>query len=175
MALSISPLASSKAFLQSIMPCPDIFRNFTTIDAEISAILSTPVLLFAGCQRLRTCPSRWSRSFAGVPVRGNRSSDHVAVLVGPDGVAAWSTWWPELAVLPASSPGGEELLAAGAALRDAGDELSRSVKGTLRLQSARPVYGTRGPGSTLLVPAWEFRDATGAGVVVDALTGDLLL
>jgi len=27
------------------MPCPDIFRNFITVEAEISAISPTPVLL----------------------------------------------------------------------------------------------------------------------------------
>jgi hypothetical protein len=30
--------------LQSIMPCPDIFRNFITVAAAISAMSSTPVL-----------------------------------------------------------------------------------------------------------------------------------
>jgi hypothetical protein len=42
MALSISPLASCKAFLQSIMPWPDIFRSFTTVAADISTISPTP-------------------------------------------------------------------------------------------------------------------------------------
>jgi hypothetical protein len=49
------------------------------------------------------------------------------------------------------------------------------VKGELRLEAAQPVYGTRGPGSAVLVPAWRYTGRNGAGVVVDALTGEILL
>jgi hypothetical protein len=117
---------------------------------------------------------RWSRALAGAPVRGNRVADHVAVLVGPGGVVAWSRWWPAIGRAPASLSSEETWLAAGEALRRAAGEVAASLKGELRLEAVRAVYGTVGPAGGLLVPAWEFTDADGAAVVVDVRTGRLV-
>jgi hypothetical protein len=97
------------------------------------------------------------------------------VLVGPSGPAAWSSWWPELELAAASAPSPALLLDASATLRAAADQLAQAVKGELRLDAARPVYGTRGPGSAALVPAWQYTGRDGASVVVDAVTGEILL
>jgi hypothetical protein len=96
------------------------------------------------------------------------------VLVGPSGPAAWSSWWPELEIAAASAPSPALLLDASAALRTAADQLAQAVKGELRLDAVRPVYGTRGPGSNTLVPAWQYTGRNGASVVLDALTGAIL-
>ncbi|MBI5487791.1 MAG: hypothetical protein HY905_10705 [Deltaproteobacteria bacterium] len=117
---------------------------------------------------------RWSRELDGVPIRGNGVADHLAVLVGPSGALATSSWWPALDVAPASPPPSDVLLDSSSALRAASAGLSRVVKGDLRLVSARPVWGTIGPGGYELVPAWEFTGTTGSAVVIDALTGKLL-
>ena len=117
---------------------------------------------------------RWSREVDGLPVRGNGVADHIAVLVGPAGVAATSWWWPTIDTAPASPPPADAMLDSSAALRSASDGLARVVKGELRLVSARPVWGTTGPGSSELVPAWEYAGTSGSAVVVDALSGRVL-
>ncbi|MBN1774074.1 MAG: hypothetical protein JXB32_22635 [Deltaproteobacteria bacterium] len=114
---------------------------------------------------------RWTRELDGVPLRGNGVADHLAVLVGPAGTVAWSSWWPARTDVPASVAGADLLLDAAAALRAAATELSAGVKGELRLRTARPVLGTAGPGRGAAVPAWEYDDGRGTAVVVDALTG----
>ena len=120
---------------------------------------------------------RWSRSIEGLPVRGNRIADHISVLVGPDGIAAWSRFWPDLESVPASMDWGAELLSVRDATVLAADEIARSAKGELRLLSARLVYGTVGPNhrQLTLVPAYELESADGSRVVIDALTGRPLL
>lgn len=117
---------------------------------------------------------RWTRVFGGVPLRGNGMADHLAVLVGPSGAVAWSSWWPERSDAPASVAGAALLLDAAAALRAAAGEIAARVKGELRLRAARPVLGTAGPGRGPAVPAWEYDDGRGTTVVVDALTGRVL-
>jgi hypothetical protein len=117
---------------------------------------------------------RWTREADGVPVRGNGVADHVAVLVGPAGAVAWSSWWPDRFEAPASAPSATLLLDAASALRAAAPELARALKGPLRLRAVRPVLGTRGPGDDLAVPAWEFGDGRGSTVVIDALAGRVL-
>ncbi|MBI5499514.1 MAG: hypothetical protein HY907_04690 [Deltaproteobacteria bacterium] len=117
---------------------------------------------------------RWSRELDGVPVRGNGVADHLVVLVGPTGALAASAWWPALDVAPASPPSADVLLDSTSALRAASAELSRVVKGELRLVSARPVWGTTGPGGYELLPAWEFTGTTGSAIVIDAVSGRVL-
>jgi hypothetical protein len=117
---------------------------------------------------------RWSRVWGELPLTGNGVSDYVSVLVGPGGVAAWSRWWPELEALPASAPAAADCLDAGTALRMAAEEIAEAVKGGLQLRRARPVLATPGPDGGPLVAGWEFVDASGVGVVVDAGTGHLL-
>ncbi|NMC70520.1 MAG: hypothetical protein GYA57_10710, partial [Myxococcales bacterium] len=104
----------------------------------------------------------------------NGMADHLAVLVGPSGAVAWSSWWPERSDAPASVAGAALLLDAAAALRAAAGEIAARVKGELRLRAARPVLGTAGPGRGPAVPAWEYDDGRGTTVVVDALTGRVL-
>lgn len=118
---------------------------------------------------------RWSRQVAGLPVRGNRTADHVSVLVGPDGVAGWSRYWPELEQVPATVYWGE-LLTVGEATRLAADDIARSAKGEIDLVDARIVYGTLGPNSRqpMLVPAYELESLDGSRIVIDAFTGRLL-
>ncbi|MBN1945972.1 MAG: hypothetical protein JW797_09870 [Bradymonadales bacterium] len=118
----------------------------------------------------------WSRQLNGLPVRGNRVADHVRLLVGPAGVAAWSVYWPELASVPSSVDWEQRLLPVGRAVELAADAISQACKGEVRLIGARPVYGTLGPGSrqSTLVPAYALETSDGAWLVVDALSGRLL-
>jgi hypothetical protein len=114
---------------------------------------------------------RWSRQHGGLPVAGNGRADHVAVLVGADGIVSWSRYWPE----PGPRLGtGSTLLDSAQALRRAASSIGARAKGDVRLLSVRPVLGTGGPGSGMLVPAWAYADDTGAAVVVDARTGGYL-
>ena len=70
-----------------------------------------------------------------------------------------------------------EILTIAEATRLAADEISRAVKGELRLVNARLVYGTTGPDSkrSELVPAYELEGDDGTRVIVDAFTGQPLL
>ncbi|MBI5486840.1 MAG: hypothetical protein HY905_05880 [Deltaproteobacteria bacterium] len=117
---------------------------------------------------------RWSRTIDGLPVRGNGVADHFAVLVAPSGAIAVSSWWPSVVAAPMSAPPSSLFLDSASALRLAAADLSRAVKGELRLRSVRAVWGTPGPGSLALVPAWEFADSSGSALVVDAVTGEVL-
>ena len=115
---------------------------------------------------------RFGRSLEGLPVRGNGVADHIAVLVGSDGVVAWSRSWPEIVVDDASAAQ-PMFMTIGEATSLAADEISRAAKGELVLLSARVVWGVSGScdGSCDLVPAYALEGADGTPVVVDALTG----
>lgn len=123
---------------------------------------------------------RWRRQIGSWPVRGNRVTDHIAVLVSAAGAVAWSRFWPEVTV-EREDEGADgwdhELLNLGEAVTRAADAVDRSVKGELNLRSARAVLGTLGAGRGVrrLVPAWELESDDGATVVIDALTGRPLL
>jgi len=120
---------------------------------------------------------RFTREIDGLRVRGNLVEDHMVVLVGPGGVNAYSSYWPEILVED-RAPSAPPLLTVGLATTLAADEISRSLKGgELRVIEAVPVYGTLGvrDGTGILVPAYELRGQDGAAVVIDAQTGSLLL
>jgi hypothetical protein len=121
---------------------------------------------------------RFGRQLNGVPLRGNLVADHITVLIGAEGVVAWTRYWPELGVEEGENRRDwpTDLLSVGEAVSLAADGIARSVKGELRLVSARQVYGTRGPsaGSLPLVPAYELQGDDGTRIVVDALTGRVM-
>lgn len=116
---------------------------------------------------------RYARMLDGLPIRGNRTADHLILLVGPQGVVAWSRYWPALDVAPALTADAGTILSVGEAISLAADRISMSVKGEIQLLDARPVYGTRGPNASSfdLVPAYELIDHAGGAVVIDARTG----
>ena len=114
---------------------------------------------------------RFARRVEGLPVRGNGVTDHLAMLVGPGGVLAWSRSWPEInSEVGLATP---TFLTVGEALSLAADEISRAAKGEVVLLSARTVWGAPGFTDSLgdLVPAYELEGADGTTVVIDALTG----
>lgn len=121
---------------------------------------------------------RFGRYLEGLPIRGNLVADHITVLVGAEGVMAWSRYWPALIIEGLEAPllWDDGLLTVGEAVSLAADGIARSVKGELRLVSARVVLGTRGPssGQVPLVPAYELEGDDGTRLVVDALTGHVV-
>jgi len=118
----------------------------------------------------------YGRKVGELAVKGNRTPDHLTVLVGADSVLSISRYWPTLAA-QRSFVSDQNLLPVGEAIQRAAASLSRLQKGgSLDLVESRPVYGTRGEGasSDRLVPAYELTAADGTHVVIDATTGEVL-
>lgn len=118
----------------------------------------------------------YKRDVRGRSVRGNRIADHIAVLVGADGVVSVSRYWPETA-MGQSLLRSSTLLQAKEAVRLAADDIAAILKqGELAFTQIEPVYGTTGPAteSRELVPAYELLSTDGLRFVVDAQTGQLL-
>ena len=114
----------------------------------------------------------------GLPVRGNRTTDQITVLVGQGGPVAWTHYWPDIEVEPSNVDFASATLTVAEALAAASDGIARIAKGEVRLVTARRVYGTLGAGrgrGRHLVPAYELIADDGSTVVVDAMSGLLLL
>jgi len=123
---------------------------------------------------------RFIREVDGIRVRGNLVEDHLTVLVAPTGVVAWSRFWPDVAIDASEdvAPWRGHLLGVGTAALLVSDALSRARKtAEVHVFDARPVYGTLGlhAGDGELVPAFELLTTEGGSIIVNALTGEILL
>ncbi|MBI5491156.1 MAG: hypothetical protein HY905_27740 [Deltaproteobacteria bacterium] len=162
---STDAIATAESFLAEA-------RGGTPAGATLDLVAAVEARRDGGAAQVVGWVVRWSRTFAGLPVRGNGAADHVAVLVGRDGVAAWSWWWPETATW--TEDAGAGVLDAAGALRLAAEDLGRAAKGDVRLFAAEPVWGTGGPAAPDLVPAWRYVGDDGLEVVLDAVTGRIV-
>jgi hypothetical protein len=120
---------------------------------------------------------RYVRQIGDLQVRSNLVEDHIAVVVAAAGVVAESRSWSDLTIATARATAAATLAIGRATLR-AAQSLSSLFKGnSVYINDVIPVYGSKGlrgtPGQ--LVPAYLLRTRSGRTVVINALTGELLL
>jgi hypothetical protein len=119
---------------------------------------------------------RYTRYLDGLGVRTNGAEDHLAILVADNGVVAVSKLWPTLETK--SKPGAipyNKILSLNKAIRIASMKISQIIKAnnTVVISDAKPCYGATKQGK--LVPAYELIDTQGGGIIINAVTGDIIL
>ena len=112
---------------------------------------------------------RFGRSIAGLNVVSNVRADQITVLVGQDGIVAWSRSWPQRSIKAMT----EQTMQVRQALIHAADGMAKRLKAADTIIGVNMVWGVR-TGQRELRPAYEFKTETGLGFVVDAVTGELL-
>ncbi len=112
---------------------------------------------------------RYERELDGLRIVGNRSTDHLALLINNKQVSASSLMITNFTTLPVTKL---SLLSPGKALQIAVPEIARHLKTPqLRLIKACLCYGFDGQA---LIPAYELLSENGESIVISALDGTIL-
>jgi hypothetical protein len=119
---------------------------------------------------------RYTRYLDGLAVRTNGTEDHLAILVADNGVNAVSKLWPTLETK--SKPGAipySKILSLSKAIQKASPKIARLIKANniVAITAAHPCYGATKQGK--LVPAYELIDTQGGRIIINAVTGELVL
>ena len=112
---------------------------------------------------------RFGRSIAGLDVVSNVRADQITVLIGQDGVVAWSRSWPQRSIKAMTEP----TMQVRQALIRAAAGMAKRLKAADTIMAVDMVWGAQ-QGQDNLRPAYEFKSETGLGFVVDAISGELL-
>jgi hypothetical protein len=145
-------------------------RGRLPADAVLDAVVPITAKTPSFAEQVVAYTVRYKREIGGLEVQGNGENHNITLLVN-DGRAIAESWrWPEIEAQTSTAPIATSLMPVGEALAFSADAIARAVKSPVRIVGVEPCWGL----GEVLVPAYEFDDASGLRFVVDARTGELV-